>query len=100
MSTLSWTRKSRVQFAAAIVKDGWTLSSAHVGRLPPDLGYTLQSTRKSAEDAAHPDCVEQYEHIHPTAENSLAGKRPAVSVPVDTKTGWPCGGGECFHARE
>jgi hypothetical protein len=83
MSALRWTCKSRAQLAAAMVKDGWTVSSTKVGRLLHDLGYSLQSTRKSTEGAAHPDRNEQFEHINATAESFLARKQPAVSV--DTK---------------
>jgi hypothetical protein len=54
-----------------------------VGRLLNELGYRLQSVRKSREGASHPDRNGQFEHINATADDFLKRMQPVVSV--DTK---------------
>ena len=83
MSPLRWTCKSRAKLAAAMSKDGWTVSSTTVGRLLHELGYSLQSVRKSREGTSHPDRDEQFEYINSTAATFLKRKQPVISV--DTK---------------
>jgi len=82
-SPLRWTCKSRAQLTAALVKHGWTVSSTTVGRLLHELGYRLQSVRKSREGTDHPDRNAQFEWINATAEEFLKQKQPVISV--DTK---------------
>jgi hypothetical protein len=82
-SPLRWTCKSRAKLASALSNDGWRVSSTTVGRLLHELGYSLQSVRKSREGAAHPDRNEQFEHINATAAWFLRRKQPVISV--DTK---------------
>ena len=48
-SPLRWTCKSRAKLSAALTRQGWTVSSTTVGRLLHELGYSLQSMRKSQE---------------------------------------------------
>ena len=83
MSPLRWTCKSRAKLAKALTDDGWRVSSTTVGRLLHELGYSLQSVRKSREGTAHPDRNEQFELINATAESFLDQRQPVVSV--DTK---------------
>jgi len=82
-SPLRWTCKSRAQLAAALTQQGWKISSTKVSHLLHDLGYSLQSVRKSREGASHPDRNAQFEHINATAADFLARKQPVISV--DTK---------------
>ncbi len=82
-SPLRWTCKSRAKLAGALSKSGWTVSSTTVGRLLHELGYSLQSLRKSREGASHPDRNAQFEHINATAKGFLRRKQPVISV--DTK---------------
>jgi hypothetical protein len=82
-SPLRWTCKSRAKLASTLSNDGWRVSSTTVGRLLHELGYSLQSVRKSREGAAHPDRNEQFEHINSTAALFLRRKQPVISV--DTK---------------
>ncbi len=70
-SPLRWTCKSRAKLAGALSKSGWTVSSTTVGRLLHELGYSLQSLRKSREGASHPDRNAQFEHINATAKSFL-----------------------------
>ena len=83
MSPLRWTCKSRAKLAAALSNDGWQVSSTTVGRLLNELGYSLQSVRKSREGDSHPDRNAQFEHINATAAAFLSRRQPVISV--DTK---------------
>jgi transposase len=83
MSPLRWTCKSRAKLASALSNEGWKVSSTTVGRLLHELGYSLQSVRKSREGTAHPDRNEQFEHINAKAASFLRRKQPVISV--DTK---------------
>jgi len=83
MSPLRWTSKSRANLVEAMVKEGWLVSSTTVGRLLHELGYSLQSLRKSREGSSNPDRDKQFEHINNTAAAFLNEKQPVISV--DTK---------------
>jgi hypothetical protein len=82
-SPLRWTCKSRAKLTAALTKVGWKVSSTTVGRLLNELGYRLQSVRKSTEGQSHPDRNAQFEHINATADDFVQRGQPVVSV--DTK---------------
>ena len=82
-SPLRWTCKSRAKLTAALNKDGWQVSSTTVGRMLHELGYCLQSVRKSREGTSHPDRNAQFEHINATADDCLQRQQPVISV--DTK---------------
>jgi hypothetical protein len=82
-SPLRWTCKSRAHLTAALVKQGWAVSSTTVGRLLHALGYRLQSVRKSREGTSHPDRNAQFEWINGIAAAFLERGQPVISV--DTK---------------
>ena len=82
-SPLRWTCKGRAKLAAALSKAGWKVSSTTVGRLLHELGYRLQSVRKSQEGTSHPDRNAQFEYINSKADEFLQRGQPVVSV--DTK---------------
>jgi len=82
-SPLRWTCKSRAKLSATLTKQGWKISSTTVGRLLNELGYSLQSVRKSREGTSHPDRNAQFEYINATADRYLQSKQPVISV--DTK---------------
>jgi len=83
MSPLRWTCKSRARLTAALVADGWRVSSTTVGRLLHLLGYSLQAVQKRREGTSHPDRNAQFEHINNTATAFLTTGQPVISV--DTK---------------
>jgi len=83
MSPLRWTCKSKATLAAALVAQGFKISATKVGRMLHQLGYSLQSVRKSSEGASHPDRNGQFEHINATADNFIKRNQPVISV--DTK---------------
>ena len=82
-SPLRWTCKSRAKLTGTLSKAGWKVSSTTVSRLLHELGYSLQSVRKSSEVASHPDRNAQFEHINTKAEGFLQRCQPVISV--DTK---------------
>lgn len=82
-SPLRWTCKSKAKLAAALVKLGWRVSATKVGLMLHELGYSLQSPRKSREGVSHPDRNAQFEYINATADSFLQRGQPVISV--DTK---------------
>jgi hypothetical protein len=83
MSPLLWTCKSTRNLAEALVAMGHDLSHQTVGRLLTDLGYSLQSNRKTEEGKDHPDRDAQFEHINRKVRRFQRRGQPVVSV--DTK---------------
>ena len=83
MSPLRWTCKSKAKLSAALTKQGWKVSATTVGRMLHEMGYSLQSAKKSTEGTSHPDRNEQFEEINARAERFLKGGSPVISV--DTK---------------
>jgi len=83
VSPLRWTCKSKANLAAALQRNGWSISATTVGRQLHELGYSLQSVRKNREGISHPDRNEQFEYINAKAAKFLAGRQPVISV--DTK---------------
>ncbi len=83
MSPLHWTCKSKAHLAAALSKEGFFVSATTVGHLLHELGYSLQSVRKSREGTSHPDRNAQFEHINAMAADFQKRNQPVISV--DTK---------------
>jgi hypothetical protein len=83
MSLLRWTCKSAAQLAAALQAQGHPVSERTVNRLLHDLGYSLQSNRKTLEGSAHPDRDAQFQYINRRAKAFQKQGQPVVSV--DTK---------------
>ena len=83
MSPLLWTCKSTRNLAEALAAKGHDLSHQTVGRLLTDLGYSLQSNRKSEEGKDHPDRDAQFEHINRKVREFQRRGQPVISV--DTK---------------
>ena len=83
-----WTCKSRAKLAAALTNAGWKVSSTTACRLLHELGYRLQSLRKSREGTSHPDRTAQFEHINAKADAFLQRARPAVSRSIRRRRSW------------
>ena len=54
-----------------------------VAELLHELGYSLQSNRKTKEGSSHPDRNQQFEYINARVERSINMRQPVISV--DTK---------------
>jgi len=83
MSLLRWTCKSASQLAAALRAQGHFVSERTVNRLLHDLGYSLQSNRKTLEGSTHPDRDAQFRYINRRAKAFQQQGQPVISV--DTK---------------
>jgi transposase len=83
MSLLRWTCKSAAKLAAALQTQGHAVSERTVNRLLHDLGYSLQSNRKTLEGRAHPDRDAQFQYLNRRAKAFQQQGQPVISV--DTK---------------
>jgi hypothetical protein len=82
-SPLRWTCKSTRQLADALLAMGHKTSHRMVAELLHELGYSLQSNRKTLEGKSHPDRNAQFEHIYQQVKCFQASDDPIISV--DTK---------------
>jgi transposase len=82
-SPLRWTTKSVRRLAIELVERGHDVGKQKVCELLHELGYSLQSLRKTREGSSHPDRNEQFEHINRQARAFQAKGEPVISV--DTK---------------
>ena len=83
MGPLRWTCKSAARLAMALQTQGHAVSERSVNRLLHDLGYSLQSNRKTLEGSHHPDRDAQFQHINQRVQVFQRQRQPVVSV--DTK---------------
>ncbi len=83
MSALRWTCKSTPKLAEELRAQGHRVSQTTVWRLLEELGYSMQSNRKSREGTDHPDRNAQFEFINETVKDFLVRGLPVISV--DTK---------------
>ncbi len=82
-SSLRWTCKSVSKLAQQLQQQGHRVSAKTVYTLLKEMGYSLQSNRKTHEGITHPDRDAQFEHIATTVEQFQQQHRPVISV--DTK---------------
>lgn len=82
-SPLRWTSKSTHRLAAELQRQGHSVSQRTVCDLLGQMGYRLQSTRKTREGTRHNDRDAQFTHIAQTAADYQASGDPVISV--DTK---------------
>ena len=82
-SPLRWTTRSVRNLAAELVRQGHAVSHQTVSELLHDLGYSLQSNRKTLEGTSHPDRDAQFAHLNAAVQLQLALGEPVISV--DTK---------------
>jgi hypothetical protein len=82
-SPLRWTCKSTRTLAAQLLRQRHPVSHTKIAQLLHDLGYSLQSNRKTEEGEDHPDRDAQFRYINTKVKRALAKGEPVVSV--DTK---------------
>ena len=82
-SPLQWTAKSLRKLSQGLGDLGHTIGRTLVGELLHELGYRLQSNRKTREGSSHPDRDAQFCYINDRVKAALAAGDPAISV--DTK---------------
>ena len=83
MNPLRWTCKSTRRLAKELRRQGFAVSATTVRRLLADMGYSLQSNRKTREGRQHPDRDGQFRHINKRILARTRRSEPAISV--DTK---------------
>jgi transposase len=83
MSPLRWTCKSTRPLAAALERQGYSISPPTVASLLHNLGYSLHANTKTLEGTSHPDRDQQFRYINASVKRSLKSQRPVISV--DTK---------------
>ena len=84
-SALRWTCKSLRTLAAELKAQGHEVSHRMVGVLLHEMGYSLQSNRKTSEGKQHPDRNEQFEFIHLLVEENLEKSNPVISIDAKKK---------------
>ena len=82
-SPLCWTSKSTTKLAKELCAEGYSVSQRSVWKMLDDLGYSMQSNRKSNEGGSHPDRDAQFKFIADSVSKFLEAGSPAISV--DTK---------------
>ncbi|MDZ4799882.1 MAG: ISAzo13 family transposase [Bryobacteraceae bacterium] len=82
-SSLRWTCKSVRNLADELKRQGHQISYPVVAELLHELGYSLQSSRKTKESSSHLDRNQQFEYINARVERSINMSQPVISV--DTK---------------
>ena len=82
-SPLRWTGKSPAGLAEQLTAAGHPVSERTVNRLLHELGYRLQTNRKTLERRQHVDRDAQFDHINERCQEFQEHGRPVISV--DTK---------------
>ncbi|MHB8190195.1 MAG: ISAzo13 family transposase [Ferrimicrobium sp.] len=83
MSPLRWTTKSTYRLSDELKHQGHDVSQRTVCDLLAQMGYSLQSTRKTREGGDHEARDAQFAHIAKTVANYQSTGDPVISV--DTK---------------
>jgi transposase len=83
MSALRWTCKSTYRLAEELQRQGHEVSQRTLCDLLTQMGYSLQSTRKTREGRQHEDRDAQFAHIARTVADYQGAGDPVISV--DTK---------------
>jgi hypothetical protein len=82
-SALRWTCKSTTKLANELKVLNHQVSQRTICSLLADLGYSLQSNRKTREGLSHPDRNAQFLHISEMVKQFQKQEQPVISV--DTK---------------
>lgn len=85
MKPLQWTSKSLRHIADAAQKKGYQISHKLAGVILKELGYSLQSNRKTDEGKTHEDRDAQFQYINKIATGFLTSGNPVISVDCKKK---------------
>lgn len=85
MCALRWTTKSLRKLSEELATQQLIVSHVTVGEILEDMGYTLQSCKKSHEGVGSPDRNAQFEHINMICEAFFADSQPVISVDAKKK---------------
>jgi hypothetical protein len=84
-SPLRWTSKSTNKLAKQLQEMGDQLTPRSVGNLLRELGYSLQSNRKTQEGKQNPDRDAQFQQIADTVKEFQQHHQPVISVDAKKK---------------
>lgn len=84
-SPLRWVSKSTYHLRDALREDGYTISRPSVSHLLGELGYRLQTLRKTKEGGTHPDRDTQFQYIAALIQAFRLCGWPTVSVDAKKK---------------
>jgi hypothetical protein len=84
-SPLRWTCKSTRHLARGLARQGHQVSHTKVGQLLKQLGYSLQSTRKTREGSSHPDRDAQFAYLNQQVQTFQRKGQPVISVDAKKK---------------
>jgi len=79
VQVLLWTSKGVRRLAAELREQGHDVHFTTVAALLRSLGYSLQSNRKTLEEAQHPDRDAQFRLINEREGAAIAAGEPAIS---------------------
>jgi len=82
---LRWTCKSTTKLAEELTARGHPVSQRTVCDLLAELGYSLQSNRKTKEGSSHPDRDQQFIHISEKVKEFQFIGQPVISVDAKKK---------------
>ena len=83
MSSIKWTCKSVRKMTEELSKQGHSISYRTTYNLLKEMGYSLQSNKKSLSRENNPDRDRQFKMINRRVKKFLAADQPVISV--DTK---------------
>lgn len=84
-SPLKWTCKSTYKLAEELANRGFPVSARSVGYLLLELGYRLQTSRKTLEGKHNPDRNLQFEHINQAVVDFQKESQPTISIDIKKK---------------
>jgi transposase len=85
MKVLLWTSKSIRKIQELLKKEGYEVSHELIRQILRNLGYSLQSNKKTQEGGNHPDRDAQFEFINNKSKEFISGNQPVISVDCKKK---------------
>jgi transposase len=85
MKLLLWTSKSVRNIQESLVNHGYKVSHELIRQLLQEIGYSLQTNRKTKEGGDHPDRDAQFEFINQKAKDFIGDNQPVISVDCKKK---------------
>ena len=84
-SPLRWTCKSTTKLAKELRNQGHRISQRSVWNLLDQIGYSMQSNRKTLEGSNHPDRDSQFQYISAKVKDFQGSFQPVISVDAKKK---------------
>jgi hypothetical protein len=82
---LIWSSKSLRKIRKVLLEKNYKISHETVRQAMQELGYSLQSNKKTKEGGEHPDRDAQFDHINSVAKEFLLTGDPVISVDCKKK---------------